>query len=291
MRVFKASIKAMAALQGAEIPVAHALVDVHDDQMDKIIRLFGEMQNEAAEHRRAYVKLPLSSLRGQHWVMVLSLIGLILLLAYLLWRLYARRPFSRVKLFAEISSTSKVVSLLVMKLPGAQMNYHMKATGKPRVVEQIGSKYQPQVVIEWAGLELIDRLSSLKYVPPSTCNLNPIYLKRLISIISLPHAIILKFRQGQEVTYIRSICESQCDGLTCRGESEGASNRWVRYPNLSSFDKIHQSFCPVGTWTGPVTEPLLLKEPVSPIRPCRFRLSPSMSDNGDYHQCGGNSLT
>ena len=260
MRVFKASIKAMAALKNADIPVAHALVDVQDEQMDKVIRLFGEMQSEAAEHQRAYVKLPLSVFTGQHWVMVLSLIGLILVLTYLLWRLYARRPFSRVKLIAEVSSTSKVVSLLVMKLPGAPMNYHLKAAGKPRVVEQIGSKYQPQVVIEWAGLELIDRLSGLKYTPQSTCDLNPIYLKRLISIINAPHAIILKFRQGQEVAYIRSICDLHCDGLTCRGESEGASNRRVLYPDLSSFDKLHESLRPVGTWTGLVTEPLM-KEP------------------------------
>ena len=193
--------------------------------------------------------------------MVVSLTGLILVLAYLLWRVYARRPFSRIELFVEISSTSKVVSLLVMKLPGAPMNYHLKATGKPRVLEQIGLRYQPQVVIDWAGLELIDRLSGLKYVPRSTCNLNPLYLKRLTSIVNLPHAIILKFRQGQEVMYIRSICDHQCDGLTCRGDTEGASIRWVLYPNLSSFDKLHESLRPAGTWTGPVTEPLLPKEP------------------------------
>ena len=57
MRVFKASVEAMAALQNADIPVAHAFVDVQDEQMDKVIHLFGEMQNEAAEQRQAYVKL------------------------------------------------------------------------------------------------------------------------------------------------------------------------------------------------------------------------------------------
>ncbi len=189
--------------------------------------------------------------------MVLSLAGLILLSAYLLWWVYVRRPFSRIKLYVEVSSTTKV---LVKKLPGAPMNYHLKATGKPRVLEQIGTKYLPRVVIEWAGLELIDRLPGIKYVPQDTCNLNPLYLKRLNSIINSPHAMILKFRQGQKESYIRNICDQQCDGLTCHGESEGASIRWVLYPNLSSFDKIHESLCLAGTWTGPVMEPLLSKE-------------------------------
>ena len=121
------------------------------------------------------MSVPASVMLTQNWVTVLSVTSILILVEYLLSRLYVRRIFSNIKLCVEVSSTSKAVTIKVMKLLGSPTNYHLQTIGPPKVTKVVGLPVKPDVEMEWSGLELIDRLLGLKYFPPTMCSLNPIY--------------------------------------------------------------------------------------------------------------------
>ena len=115
------------------------------------------------------MSVPESVMLTQNWVTVLSVTGILILVGYLLNRLYVRRIFSNIKLCAVVSSTSKAVTIMVMKLPGSPTNYHLQTIGPPKVTKVVGLPVKPVVEMEWSGLELIDRLSGMKCFPPTMC--------------------------------------------------------------------------------------------------------------------------
>ena len=181
------------------------------------------------------------------WSSMIGFAGTVLLIGYLLWKLYRNRTHTSIKLCVELGSTSKTVSLLIMKLPGAPANYHIRTEGSPRVLAIMG-KWRPRVAFDWGKLVLTDRLSGLDYVPPSVTHLNPIYLKRARSILEASHCLALKFVNGLEAQTVQKVCSLNCQGDTCREVFGGTPFRRTLYPKLS-FDHLHETLRPMGTGT------------------------------------------
>ncbi len=202
----------MVTLQGAELSVTHAFdIDSGDKdmQLEQIMRLFGECRNRIRSKQKHLQKQPLGVIKAQNWVMVLSISGLILLSMCLLPRLYTGQPFPQIlfyveEIYVEISSTTKVISLLITELPAALMNYQLKATGNLRVHEQIRTKYLPRVV-QVGRPELIDQLSGIKYAPQATCNLNPLYLKGLNSTVKFTPFFDIEVQAGDRGSHMSGV--------------------------------------------------------------------------------------
>ena len=117
--------------------------------------------------------------------------------------------------------------------------------------------------MSWAGLEVDDRMTGLKYSLPPTCPLLPFYKKRFQSIIRKPYVITLKFRQGQEVSYVLSVCPVTCDGRTCVSSMKGTYTGSTLYPKLTSFGCYHKAHQPPNNLAGPVSAPAATEEDLS----------------------------
>ncbi len=266
VRLFKTSMEAMLAMNMADFPSVRGQVQDSQDNLEKMVKLFGDMQQGVEElaEETGMISVPTSVITTQNGVTILGVACLIILTLYLMKRLHSRRLFSKISLSVEIASSDKAVTVFVMKLPGAPTNYHFRISGFPRVSKIVGSWYNPQVEILWSGLELVDRLSGLKYGPPSTCGFNPIYRKRMASILKVQYAITLKFLQGTEVSYVQSVCGSTCDGQRCQGGVRNANSSSTLYPSLSTFDRLHAMYQPGRPATEAASAPSLDKtEPLA----------------------------
>ncbi len=266
VRIFKTSMEAMISMNMADFPSVRGQVPDNQDNLEKMVKLFGDMQQGVEElaEETGMISVPTSVITTQNWVTILGVTCLIILTIYLIRRLYDRRIFSRSSLCIEIASADKAVTVFVMKLPGSPTNYHFRISGLPRVSKIAGTWYNPQVEIMWSGLELIDRLSGLKYGPPASCAFSPMYRKRMASILKVQYAITLKFKQGTEVSYVQSVCGSNCDGQRCQGGVRGANIGSTLYPSLSVFDRLHTMYQPGRPATEAASAPSLDKtEPLA----------------------------
>ena len=64
---------------------------------------------------------------GQNWVVALGVIGLILACSYLLHELYTRRLYYKIRLYIEVASADKVVSMPVVTWCPSQLPFQDKS--------------------------------------------------------------------------------------------------------------------------------------------------------------------
>ncbi len=262
---FKLSVQTMAAWKSADLPLAGAESYDETNGLEKMYKMFGDMKEEVQEitGETGLMSVPASVMLSHNWIVGMGIIALILTCGYLLYELYTRRLYYKIRLYIEVASADKVVSMPVAKLPGAPPNYHFRISGVPRVVDIQGTTWKPRVGMSWAGLEVDDRMTGLKYSMPPTCPLLPFYKKRLQSIISKPYVITLKFRQGQEVSYVMTVCHANCDGKSCVSGMRGIYAGSTLYPQISSFERYHEAFKPPDNLAGSVSAPPATGEDLS----------------------------
>ncbi len=255
LRILKAGLKVSAAAAAMEMaplvtPGVRGEVPDAPENLDKLVDLFSRVHKEAggeAVQQTAEASETWSA--AGTWNAIAGTTGMIVLVVYLLWKLYRNRAHTRIKLCVELASTSKSITLLVMKLPGAPANYHVKTDGSPSVIRMTGTSWKPELLFNWAGLTLTDRLSSLSYEPPRTAGFNPLYAKRVRSILEANHCMSIKFVNGMEVRPIQQVCGPTCDGVDCREVFGGNPFRSALYPRLS-FEQLHENLRPTGTNAG-----------------------------------------
>ncbi len=70
----------------------------------------------------------------------------------------------------------------------------------------------------------------------------------------------LKFRQGQEVSYVLSVCPIPCDGKSCVSRMRGTNTGSTLYPQLTAFERFHKAYLPPNNLAGPVSTPPATEE-------------------------------
>ncbi len=135
----------MAVLQ--MVPGASA--DLADDPADvgALMILFAHIQEEGQEMAQEEVRNGGTWAGAESCSTILGATGNLVLIGYLLWRLYRNQTHTTIKLCVEVGSTSKTVTLLVMKLPEAPANYHIRTEGSPKVLS-VQEKWRPQLVFD-----------------------------------------------------------------------------------------------------------------------------------------------
>ncbi len=185
-----------------------------------------------------------------------------------MWKLYRNRAHTRIKLCAELASTSKSITLLIMKVPGAPSNYHVRTDGSTLVIRITGTMWKPELLFKWARLTLTDRLSGLNYDPLTTAKFNRLYAKRVRSILEAPHCLSIKFINGVEVRPIQQVCGPTCEGVDCREVFGDNPFRRTLY-HLNTCMKPSIWLEPAQVWG----KGCLYKAiPLSPTPPLRFPL-------------------
>ncbi len=251
LRILKMALKTAAASTAMEvvktIPGTRAEIVEDSAEVGNLLSMFNDLQEKGQDMGTHRGDMGEAWETTGSWSSMIGFTGTLILIGYLLWKLYRNRAHTSIKLCVELGSTSKTVSLLIMKLPGAPANYHLRTEGSPRVMSLMGT-WRPRLVFDWGKLVLTDRLSGLDYIPPAVANLNPIYLKRARSILEANHCLSLKFVNGLEAQTVQRVCSLNCEGVA-QEVFGGTPNRRTLYPKLSS-DSLHETLRPAGTMTG-----------------------------------------
>ncbi len=270
LRILKIALKTTATTAALDvvkaIPGSNAEVVEEPEEVGRLLTMFKGLQETGQE--MGFHPEDLEAWGTESLSSIIGFAGMLILLGYLLWKLYRNRVHTSIKLCVELGSSAKTASLLIMKLPGAPANYHVRTEGSPRVLSVMG-KWRPRLVVNWGKLMLTDRLSGLDYIPPAVVYINPFYLKRIRSILETNHCLSLKFVNGLEAQTIQKVCSLHCEGEACREVLGGIPYRHTLYPKLS-FDNLHETLRPVGTMTGaggddPATNHLLSAYPAPQI--------------------------
>ena len=127
---------------GTKAKLAEDLAD-----LGTLMNLFTQIQEEGQETGQSEEDQRESWVAAGSWSTIIGATGTFVLNGYLLWKLYRNQTHTRIKLCVKLGSTSKAVTLMVMKLPGAPSDYHIRTEGSPRVLLIVG-KWRP-----WLGFD------------------------------------------------------------------------------------------------------------------------------------------
>ena len=113
------------------IPGSRANMVEDPVEMGALMNLFTQIQEEGQEIAQEGARDGESWVAAVSWSTIIGAMGTLVLIGYLLWKLYRNCTHTKIKLCVELGSTSKTITLLVIKLPGAPANYHIRTEGLP----------------------------------------------------------------------------------------------------------------------------------------------------------------